>query len=146
MKALDFVACGTELYARQMEPVSRQYGLTAMELSILLFLANNPEYDTARDIVEKRYLAKSHVSVSIRSLEEKGLLRREYRNGDRRTAHLVPLRAAGEIIADGQRVQAAYIAALLAGLSDSDIEIMRRCLDQVGQNALQAMREISKNE
>ena len=33
--------------------------------SILLFLANNPEYDTASEIVRVRQLTKSHVSASI---------------------------------------------------------------------------------
>ncbi len=146
MKVLDFAACGRELYEMRMEPISRQYGLTAMELNILLFLANNPEYDTARDIVEKRYLTKSHVSISIRSLEERGLLRREYRNGDHRTSHLVLLHASGKIIAEGQRVQAAFTATLLKGLSDAEVQIMQNLMDQMGKNLYRALKEPEKHE
>ena len=50
------------LYARCIEEVCTAYKLTRMELDILLFLANNPCYDTATDIIEIRYLAKSQVS------------------------------------------------------------------------------------
>ena len=35
------------------------------ELSVLLFLANNPALNTARDIVQLRALAKSHVCMSV---------------------------------------------------------------------------------
>ncbi len=77
------------LYARCIEEVCTAYKLTRMELDILLFLANNPCYDTATDIIEIRYLAKSQVSSSIRLLEEKGFLRKEYAGHNRKTAHLM---------------------------------------------------------
>ena len=53
------------LYADCMEPVCHTYHITRMELDILLFLANNPKYDTAAEIIEIRYLAKSHVSIQF---------------------------------------------------------------------------------
>ena len=59
-----------------------------MEFNILLFLANNPEFDTAAQIIKKRAFTKSHVSMSVRSLEERGLLTGEYYGTDRRTIHL----------------------------------------------------------
>ena len=47
------------LYSRCVERVCERHDLTRMELDILLFLANNPLYDTASEIVEIRYLSKS---------------------------------------------------------------------------------------
>ena len=38
------------------------YHLTMTEASIICFLKNNPQLDTAADIVEYKMLAKSHVS------------------------------------------------------------------------------------
>lgn len=75
MKILDFISSEIELYNSKLKPIADHYGLTSMEFSILLFLANNPEYDTATEIVTIRHLTKSHVSASVRSLEEKGLLK-----------------------------------------------------------------------
>ena len=41
------------LYSEFVSPVCAKYGLTRIELDILLFLANNTRYDTATDIVER---------------------------------------------------------------------------------------------
>jgi len=112
-----------------------------MELNILLFLANNPEYDTAKEIVEKRYLTKSHVSISIRSLEERHLLRKESRNGDHRTTHLVLQPESNEIISRGQSAQSAYLEMLMAGLSETEIRNFQMYLDKIGENAIKGMKE-----
>lgn len=70
---LDSIAITKKLYAVSLEPVYKQYGLTKMELDIILFLANNPGYDSAKDIIERRLLTKSHVSTTIKSLIEKNI-------------------------------------------------------------------------
>ena len=62
------------LYSEFVSPVCAKYGLTRIELDILLFLANNTRYDTATDIVEVRFLAKSQVSAAIKNLEARGCL------------------------------------------------------------------------
>lgn len=73
-----------------------------MEFNILLFLANNPECDTAARIIKKRAFTKSHVSMSVRSLEERGLLTGEYYGTDRRTIHLKLTDAAAPMVSDGK--------------------------------------------
>ena len=45
-----------KLYGQLFAPLLSQLGLTQLEMDILLFLANNPGKDTARDIVELRHL------------------------------------------------------------------------------------------
>ena len=77
------------LYADFLEPVCKTYHLTRMELDVLLFLANNPDFDTATDIVEKRRLTKSHVSLAVNALVHKGYLSRIFRENNRKTVHLV---------------------------------------------------------
>ena len=88
MKFVDFMADSRDFYTGLIDPVCKKYGLTQMEFNILLFLANNPECDTAARIIKKRAFTKSHVSMSVRSLEERGLLTGEYYGTDRRTIHL----------------------------------------------------------
>lgn len=56
--------------------VCDQYGLTQMEYDILMFLHNNPRHDTAAEIVRIRKSTKSHVSTSLKNLENKGLVER----------------------------------------------------------------------
>ena len=43
---------------------------------ILMFLHNNPQYNTAADIVKVRKSTKSHVSTSLKDLEGKGMVER----------------------------------------------------------------------
>ena len=54
-------------YDAALKPVAEAHGLTRNEVDVLLFLANNPGYDTARDIVELRGLTKSHICQSGKS-------------------------------------------------------------------------------
>ena len=81
-------AAGESLYTKTVSPVCEKYGLTYMEFTVLMFLANNPQFDTAAEVVKYRHLTKSHVSMSVRSLQGRGLIRGEYREPNRRTIHL----------------------------------------------------------
>ncbi len=139
MSVLDFIASINELYERRMAPVIDSFDLTSMELSILLFLANNPEYDTATEIISKRHLTKSHVSISLRDLEERGFIRKEHRNGNNRTVHIALLPAADEIIAEGQRVQTEFLSAVTSDFTPVEIENLRSYVNRMNNNALSAL-------
>ena len=52
--------------------VCDRYELTQMEYDILMFLHNNPQNNTAAEIVKIRKSTKSHVSTSLKTLENKG--------------------------------------------------------------------------
>lgn len=110
------VALLRRLYTRRFAELLRETGLNQAEMDVLLFLANNPPYDTARDIVRRRGLAKSHVSAAVESLAEKGLLARVYRDGNRKTVHLeLSLPRRGRI-ARGQALQTAFFDECWQGL------------------------------
>ena len=74
----DILGMAKKGYSKLLAPICEEYGLTRNELDVLLFLHNNPEYDRAVDIVNNRGLSKSHVSLSISGLEEKGLLKKNF--------------------------------------------------------------------
>lgn len=122
------------LYSKCVEDVCIKHGITRMELDILLFLANNPCFDTATDIVEVRYLSKSQVSSSVKTLKERGYIRREYTENNKKTAHLRICEAAGAVVADGQRAQERFAAILLQGLSEEERVCIRRCFDHICRN------------
>ena len=75
-------------YAESLRPLERRWTLTGNEIDVLLFLANNPGYDTARDAVEMRGLSKSHVCKSVDALTRRGWLAGEQDKRDRRCVHL----------------------------------------------------------
>ena len=80
---------GKKRYDAVFKELARKNGLTQNEVDVILFLANNPSFDTARDIVEYRSMSKSHVCKSVESLSQKGLLSGRQDEEDRRVTHLL---------------------------------------------------------
>ncbi len=136
---LKYMNSSGKLYARMLLPAREASGLTQAELDILLFLANNSEYDTASDIVAIRHLAKSNVSVGVRSLEERGLLLRRSDGRDRRVEHLELTAAAQAPVELGRMGQQQFGALLFRGLSDEDRAELERLMDRIQQNVSQAL-------
>ncbi|WP_337675516.1 MarR family winged helix-turn-helix transcriptional regulator [Huintestinicola sp.] len=123
-----------ELYQKTVSSVCEKHGLTYMEFTILLFLANNPQYDTAAQIVKYRHLSKSHVSVSIRSLEERSLISGEHRGTNHRTVHLIVSDKADNIIADGRTAQTKFCEIIFSGFSKEEIADMQTFTDRINRN------------
>ena len=123
------------LYDQTMEPVCEEFKLTRMELDILLFLANNKEFDTARDIIERRRLTKSHVSVSLRLLEKK------YFPGNRKTVHLALLPASSPAVAAGQDAQQRFYDLIFRGFRDDERVRMGEGFSKIAANIRTALRE-----
>ncbi|MDE7054511.1 MAG: MarR family transcriptional regulator [Oscillospiraceae bacterium] len=130
-----------KLYCGLFTPMLERHGLTQLEVDILLFLANNPAYDTARDIVEKRHLAKSHVSVGVDALAARGMLDRRKREGNRKTIHLCLTAAAAPVVEEGRAVQQQYAGMLLQGFSGEERRELFRLLDKVSENVDRVLTE-----
>lgn len=145
MDSLELIASQEKLYDRMIKPIAEQYGITSMEYSILLFLANNPKHDTAAEIVEIRHLTKSHVSTSIRSLEEKGYLKKEQRDGNHRTTHLVLLPPTKNIISAGRKAHKEYLAVLTKGFSKEEIRLLDSYTKRMLENVSEVLRESENN-
>lgn len=77
-----------QLYSRKIGETASRYDITKTEADILLFLFNNPNFDTARDIVNIRGIAKSYVSKSIELLVGKQYITTIPDQKDRRITHL----------------------------------------------------------
>ncbi|MGM9550343.1 MAG: MarR family winged helix-turn-helix transcriptional regulator [Faecousia sp.] len=129
-------------YNRLMEPVCRKWSLTHNELDVLMFLANNPGQDRAVDIARGRGISKGHVSLSLRSLEERGLVTRREDGSDRRTVHLALTSAAGEIAKDGQEAQRYFFSRVNRGITPEESEIIWAVTRKIGENIRQLEREL----
>ena len=120
------------LYSEFVSPVCAKYGLTRIELDILLFLANNTRYDTATDIVEVRFFSKNlRCRRQSKNLEARGCLRREYQLENRKTAHLRLCDPAQPMIAAGRSAQEQFGAALLDGFTPEELEHMQRSMERI---------------
>ena len=131
---MDTIPLAKKKYDSMMEPLCTRFNLTRNELDVLLFLANNPGLDRAADIVRIRQITKSHVSLSVSNLEQRGLLVRAYDAEDRRTAHLKLTEEALPIVREGGRIQQEFFGRVFAGLSDEELTLWRSILARVCLN------------
>lgn len=132
------------LYAKCIGPVCVKHNLTRMELDILLFLANNPCFDTATDIIEVRYLSKSQVSASIKSLEKAGYIRKSYTEENHKTAHLLICEGTSLIIQDGRDAQERFLEIMLQGFTQEQIDAMRQYNAHILENIDTYLKEASE--
>lgn len=121
-------------YNKYLEKVCDEYDLTMNELSILVFLANNPEFDRATDFVERRGMSKSHVSLSVGAMEARGLLQRHYRPGDRKSAHLSMTGDAVEMAQAGLRAQNEFVEQVFSGFSEEEIQQWQSAVERISAN------------
>ena len=130
-----------KIYDQSLEPVCKKYQLTRMELDILLFLANNPGYDTAKDIIERRRLTKSHVSRSLKDLERRDLVQKEYYPGNQKTAHLKLSSASIQMVAEGQQAQKKFFQTVFRDFNPEDVSRMEDYFERMRKNMQNALKE-----
>lgn len=124
----------TKAYHVMLTPLCKETGLPPLALDILLFLANNPEHNTAKDICRMRGHKPGIVSVHVERLVNDGLLERREMPGDRRQTRLICTERAQDIITRGREIQWKFGLRLMEGISKEDHEIMRRCLERMDGN------------
>ena len=101
-------------YTAICKPLCQKLKLPQTAFDILLFLANNPAYQTAADIVEVRKIKANLVSVNVDKLVRDGYLTREAVPGDRRKTRLLCTEKAQPIILQGRQLQSAFLQRLFA--------------------------------
>lgn len=132
------------LYTMCVEPVCQNYAITRTELDILLFLANNPKYDTAAEISDTRHLVKSHVSTSLKSLEANGYIVKTTEAGDKRRIHLKLTEAANAAIREGQKQQSAFADIITANLDEEERRQFQSYMTRMEQNIKRYLEEHAK--
>lgn len=140
MQPIQIAACfdifsqSQKAYSKQLEPVCKKWDLTRSEVDVLLFLYNNPRYDRATDIVTHRGMTKSHVSMSVASLAERGLLERLESPEDRRAVRL-QLSGEGKVVAaDARQAQVRFFDMLYEGIPEEELAVWEKITQKVCQN------------
>lgn len=131
---LENIFISRELYQAMIAPVCDKYDMTQAEMIVLLFLANNPRNDTATDIVEKRRMTKSAVSMAARALQDKGLITGEYIDGNHRSIHLKVCENAFGIIEDGKKMQDEYLRILTEDFTEAERTAFKDYIMRVTDN------------
>lgn len=131
---LDFLTAPKKVFELMIDPICEKYDLSCTELSILAFLSEHPEADTAKDILLFIPITKSHASMKLRSLEEKGFLKGEYKNGNRRTIHLSLCEKSDPVIKEVMNVKEEFQEILLKDFSKKEREKFAEFLERIFNN------------
>ena len=127
------------LYDKMLKRVCMEHDLTLIEADVISFLKNNPEKDTAADIVELRMLSKGAVSKAVESLIQKSLLERIPDTEDRRKIHLKLKDQAGPVTESIDRIREEFLDTVLEGFAKDELELHRQFFDRLVENTKRAM-------
>ena len=135
----------TSYYELLSGEVCDRYGLTQMEYDILMFLHNNPHHNTAAEIVKVRKSTKSHVSTSLKKLENKGLVERIQSEDNKKHIEIVLLDKAELIVEAGINAQKRFAQNVLRGLTEEEKHMCIKVFDKICNNAEKYLREYRDN-
>jgi DNA-binding MarR family transcriptional regulator len=121
-------------YSVMCKPLCQEIKLPQTAFDILMFLSNNPQYKTARDIVEVRKIKANLVSINVDKLVKEGYLERREVAGDRRKTELVCTSQADSIIEKGRVVQKDFKDILFNNMEDSMKEILFKGMEIMEDN------------
>ena len=112
----------TLYYEALTKSICDKYDLKQMEYDILMFLHFYPQYNKAADIVKIRKSTKSHVSTSLKVLEQKGLIEKKQNSKDKKWD-------------------------LFEGISEDEMKIFKDVFDKICKNADNFLKEsdVEKN-
>lgn len=125
----------TRYYETLTRSLCDQYDLTQLEYDILMFLYNNPQYNTAADIVKVRKSTKSHVSTSLKFLEDKGLVEKKQSEDNKKHIEIVLLDSAQQIVQAGLNVQKEFVKNMFRGFTEEEMVMCKSVFNRICNNA-----------
>ena len=130
----------TSYYELLSGKVCDKYELTQMEYDILMFLHNNPQNNTAAEIVKIRKSTKSHVSTSLKNLENKKLIERKQSEENKKHVEIFLLDKAELIVEEGTNAQKQFAQNVLSGLTEEEKDMCIRVFNKICNNAEEHLR------
>ena len=123
-----------ETYNAWCKPLCKEIQMPQTAFDILMFLANNPDYNTARDIVEIRGLKANLVSMNVEKLVNEGFLERIPDTKDRRKNMLKCTENAKTVIEKGRQLQKDFFGSLFGGIDEENLRQFYGVLEQLRTN------------
>lgn len=135
-----------KLYDQYMETIRIERQLSQIEITIISFLHNNPDNDTARDISYMRMLPKGNVSQGVESLIQKSLLRRTPDKQDRRKIHLSLTEHARPIIEEIEEAKTDFAKQIFKGLSREELSLYWKVNECIMKNIQEDLERKKSHE
>lgn len=134
----------SEAYSSACKPICRELGMPQMAFDILMFLSNNPEHCTAKEISRFRGFKENIISVNVNKLVSEGYLLRENDQMDRRKVRLLCTEKAAAIVRRGQEVQEHFFRQILSGLTQEELNTHLHCMETIAANASRLLEQKDK--
>ena len=116
-------------------PVCKEYHLTGTEMTVLLFLYNNPEQNTATDIIKYSRMAKANISKAVEHLMRRDLLVRTRDAQDRRVVHLCLTDIALCMMPDLLGAAEQYLRGIFSGFTPEEMHAFSAFNNRMAANA-----------
>ena len=136
---LYYVRLVKRLNERMLAQAAGRCGISVQEADVLLFLRENPEFDTARDVALYREVSRAYVSNAVELLAARGYLTTAPNKDDRRLQHLKitdKAKFAADIL---HAAQFDFYDKITSSLTDNEIRLMlsllEKCADEVIKNS-----------
>ena len=136
----------TNYYEMLTRDVCEKYEVTQMEYDILMFLNNNPQHNTAAEIVKIRKSTKSHVSTSLKKLESKGLIQREQSIRNKKYIKITLLDKAEPIVQTGIRTQKQFAKNVFSGVTKEKIDMCKEVFNKICANADECLKKYKERD
>ncbi len=130
-----------EAYHKVLTPLCKETGLPPVAIDILMFLADNPENNTANNICRYRGLKSGIVSVHVDRLVNEGYLVRENLSNDRRKTLLVCTEKSQEIVNKGRKLQKTFSQKICENIEDDELKVFHRCMEKIDEN-IETIRKV----
>ena len=121
----------TNYYEVLTRDVCEKYELTQMEYDILMFLNNNPQHNTAAEIVKIRKSTKSHVSTSLKKLSIR----------NKKYIKITLLDKAEPIVQSGIRTQKQFAKNVFSGVTKEKIDMCKEVFNKICANADECLKK-----
>lgn len=118
---LAFLKKSEAVYQKFCQNVIRDWDLNATSFQVVMFLANHPQLNTARDVCRMRGIKTGIASVAVEQLIQMGYLQRKTDSNDRRIQRLYVTENAAGLVRQGREVQMEFAAAITDALSPEEM-------------------------
>ena len=111
------------VYQKFCQSVIRDWNLNPTSFQAIMFFANNPKYNTARDLCHIRGIKTGIASVAIEQLIQDGYLERHTDSADRRIQRLYVTEKAADLVEQGRQVQQDFATTISGALTEEEMEL-----------------------
>ncbi|MBO5758308.1 MAG: winged helix DNA-binding protein [Clostridia bacterium] len=125
-------------------PVCKEYHLSGTEMTVLLFLYNNPEKNTATDIIKFSRMAKANISKAVEHMIRRDLLVRTRDAQDRRVVHLCLTETALCMMPDLLGAAEQYLRGIFADFSPEEMHTFSEFNTRMAANAESRLQKNKK--